>query len=69
MKIINLLCFIKQLKQNKMTTKKQYAEIIFNGSNTYMVVDSANQCLFATQSERKAKNFLKRVLFSVGIQA
>lgn len=48
------------------TTINTYATIIFNGSKTYMVVDSANQCRFATTSERKAKNFLNKLLKSAG---
>lgn len=43
-----------------------YAQIQFNGSKTYMVIDSANQCHFATSSERKAKNFLNKLLKSAG---
>jgi hypothetical protein len=39
-----------------------YATIKFNGSATYMVIDSANQCLFASSSEKKAKNFLAKLL-------
>lgn len=48
------------------TTTNEYARIEFNGGKTYMVIDSANQCLFATTSERKAKNFLAKVLKSAG---
>lgn len=47
-----------------MTT--EYATIKFNGSKTYMVIDSANQCLFATPSKVKAKNFLNKVLKDAG---
>jgi hypothetical protein len=47
------------------TIKNDYARIEFNGSKTYMVIDSANQCLFATTSERKAKNFLNRLFKNV----
>jgi hypothetical protein len=58
------------LKQNEtpiqMTTSNKYAKIEFNGSKTYMVVDSANQCRFATSSEKKAKNFLARLLKESG---
>lgn len=46
---------------------KPYATIFFNGSKTYMVVDSANQCRFASSSERKANNFLKKLLLSAGV--
>ena len=43
-------------------------QIIHNGNNTYMVMDiKNNDCLFATQSERKAKNFLKRTLEMAGL--
>lgn len=51
-----------------MKNSNEYARIEFNGSKTYMVVDSANQCRFATSSKRKAENFLKRVLKDAGIQ-
>ena len=52
-----------------MTTleNNNYATVKFNGSATYSVVDSSGQCLFATSSERKAKNFLKKVLIGAGI--
>lgn len=49
-----------------MKNSNNYARIEFNGSKTYMVIDSANQCLFATQSEKKAKNFLANVLKNAG---
>jgi hypothetical protein len=49
-----------------MKNSNNYARIEFNGSKTYMVIDSANQCLFATQSEKKAKNFLAKVLKNAG---
>jgi hypothetical protein len=49
-----------------MTTTNTYARIEFNGSKTYMVIDSANQCRFATTSEKKAKNYLARLLKSAG---
>ena len=42
-----------------------YAKITFNGSKTFMVIDSANQCRFATTSEKKAKNFLAKLLKQV----
>jgi hypothetical protein len=50
-----------------MKTKEEYAKIIFNGGKTYMIVDSSNQCLFATTSEIKAKNRLKSILKSAGL--
>jgi hypothetical protein len=37
-------------------------KITKNGLTTYFVIDSANQCLFATNTERKAMNFFKKVL-------
>lgn len=49
-----------------MKNQNDYAAIKFNGSSTYMVVDSANQCRFATSSEKKAKNFLAKLLKSAG---
>ena len=53
-------------KTNDMKNSNEYARIEFNGSKTYMVIDSANHCLFATSSERKAKNFLSKVLKNAG---
>jgi len=50
----------------KKQNPSQYAQVKFNGSKTYMVIDSANQCLFATSSETKAKNFLSKVLTQAG---
>ena len=35
-------------------------KIEFNGSKTYMVIDSNGDCLFATTSKRKAINTYKR---------
>jgi len=37
-------------------------KITFNGSNTYFLTDSADQCLLATDTLRKAKNRLKKWL-------
>jgi len=37
-------------------------KIEFNGSRTYFVNDSAGQCRLATDTLRKAKNCLKRLL-------
>jgi hypothetical protein len=43
-------------------------KIEFNGSKTYMVIDTVDgTCLFATDTERKAKNFLKRFLRDAGL--
>lgn len=53
-----------------MTTleNNNYAKIIFNGSATYSVVSiDGTDCYFATNSERKAKNYLKRMLTNAGI--
>jgi hypothetical protein len=43
-----------------------YATIVKTKS-TFMVVDSANQCRFATSSEKKATNFLVKLIKSAGI--
>jgi hypothetical protein len=48
-------------------TLKQYAKVVFNGSKTYMVIDSANQCRFASNSEKKANNFLAKLLKEASI--
>ena len=52
-----------------MTTLIEYSEykITFNGSATYFVTDSANQCRLATDTLRKAKNHLKRILKSENV--
>jgi hypothetical protein len=44
----------------------EYARIELNGS-TYSIVDTANQCRFATSSELKAKNYLAKTLKYAGI--
>jgi len=44
-----------------------YANIILSGK-TFMVVDSANQCRFATSSEKKANNFLNRMLKDANVK-
>lgn len=46
--------------------KNEYARIEFNGSKTYMVIDSANQCVYASQSLVKCKNRLARILKNAG---
>lgn len=37
-------------------------KITFNGSKTYFVIDSADQCLLATDTLRKATNKFNRIL-------
>ena len=37
-------------------------KVTFNGSATYSVVDSANQCRFASSSKRKAINKFNSIL-------
>lgn len=39
-----------------------YYAKIFKLGKTFMIVDSANQCLFATTSEKQAKNRLTKIL-------
>ena len=65
-KILYYICINKQTKKQIMKNQN-YATITFNGSGTYMVIDSSGQCLFATNTERKSKNFLKRTLKAAGI--
>jgi len=36
--------------------------IEFNGSFTYLLIDSAEQCVFTTDTLRKAKNYLSKCL-------
>jgi len=53
-----------------MTTleNNNYAKIIFNGSTTYSVVSiDGSDCYFGSSSERKAKNYLKKMLTAAGI--
>jgi hypothetical protein len=50
-------------KPNK---KKNYASVVAVNSKSFAVVDSANQCLFLTTSEKKAHNFLAKVLKNAG---
>lgn len=49
------------------TTKKYGYKIKFNGSATFFVIDENDDCILATNTERKAKNFLNRVLKSAGL--
>lgn len=35
---------------------------ITKSTNNYFVIDSADQCLFVTNTEKKAMNFFKKVL-------
>ena len=50
------------------TSQNQYAKIVFNGSKTYMVIDNADQCRLATNSEKKAQNFLAKLLKQAGVK-
>ena len=43
-------------------------KITFNGSSTYMVIDNNNDCHFATNTERKAINYLNKLLDCLGIE-
>jgi hypothetical protein len=43
-------------------------KITFNGSRTYFVTDSADQCYLATTTLRKAKNRLNSVLKCVNLE-
>lgn len=60
---------IIKTKDDKMTTttKKYGYKIKFNGSATFFVIDENDDCILATNTERKAKNFLNRVLKSAGL--
>lgn len=49
-----------------MTTQEPYATIIKMGKSTFAIVDSANQCVYATPSERQAKNHLAKILKAAG---
>jgi|GEM_PF-4019247 len=52
-----------------MTTLKQNAhyKIQFNGSASYFVIDSADQCLIVLPTLRIAENFYKRVSANQGL--
>lgn len=41
--------------------------IEFNGSSTYFVTDDTDTCIFATDTERKANNFLNSTLKYQGV--
>jgi hypothetical protein len=48
-----------------MKNSQAYATIVKMGKNTFAIVDSANQCVFATPSEKQAKNRLAKILKAV----
>lgn len=48
-----------------MKNSQAYATIVKMGKNTFAIVDSANQCVFATPSERQVKNRLAKILKAV----
>ena len=48
------------------TAKTNGYEIKSNGSKTWMVM-SDEDCIFATDTERKAKNYLARTLRDAGL--
>jgi hypothetical protein len=60
----------KQQKQIKMTTLTAQAnfKIKFNGSSTYFVVDKNGDCWGRANTERKAKNILRKILKDSGIE-
>lgn len=43
-------------------------KIQFNGSFTYMIVDNNGDCWGRTDSERKAKNKLRKILADMNIE-
>ena len=47
--------------------KNKGYKIEFNGSSTYFITDKFEDCIFRTNTERKAKNFLNKVLKSSGL--
>lgn len=47
---------------------QEYATVKQISKNTWAVIDSANQCRFCTNTERKANNFLNRLLKTVNVQ-
>lgn len=49
-----------------MTNQQPYATIVKMGKSTFAIIDSANQCVYATPSERQAKNKLAKILKAVG---
>ena len=42
-------------------------KILFNGSKTFCVVTKFGDCLIATSTERKARNFLARTMKMAGL--
>jgi len=53
-------------KPKNIKNKVEYATVKMISSKTYAVIDSANQCLFATDTLKKANNFLARLLKNAG---
>ena len=43
-------------------------KIQFNGSSTYFIVDTNGDCWGRTNTERKAKNILRKILTDSGIE-
>jgi hypothetical protein len=65
------LCIINNAKiKSAMTTVTTQAnfKIQFNGSTTYFVVDKNGDCWGRTDTERKAKNILRKILKDSGIE-
>lgn len=50
----------------KTISERNDYRVVFNGSKTYMVIDSANQCLFASSSKIKAINKMNKQAEAAG---
>ena len=57
---------IMQLVVNNIKKESPYARIEKIGKHTYMVIDSADQGRFATDTLKKAENFLAKLLKQAG---
>jgi hypothetical protein len=61
----NYSLVLYQQTQTTMKNSNTYAQIIKTGKS-FLIVDSANQCHFATTSKVKAENRLKSILKNAG---
>lgn len=63
---IVLPLIISNAKVMKTIAERNDYRVVFNGSKTYMVIDSANQCLFASSSKIKAINKMNKQAEAAG---
>jgi hypothetical protein len=51
----------------KVIKKQNGYTVEFNGSSTYFVTNCHNDCIFTTNTARKANNFLNRLFKDMGV--